>query len=108
MVGDDAVLLVQGGALGAAVLEEFLALGGCDELHGSIPVWADPIGPFTETVEPRRFRPESNAAQQCQIRDDLKGNARHSRCALARAVQPSDTAVHGRIRDNRLIRPEVY
>jgi hypothetical protein len=44
-------LLVEGGALSAAVVEEFLALGGSDELHGSIPVWADPSGPFTESTD---------------------------------------------------------
>ena len=48
---DGALLLVEGGTLGAAVLEEFLALDGCDELHGSIPVWADPSGPFTEQTD---------------------------------------------------------
>jgi hypothetical protein len=31
---EGAMLLVEGGALGASVLEEFLALGRCDEAHG--------------------------------------------------------------------------
>jgi hypothetical protein len=34
---DRALLLVEGGTL-----------GGSDELHGSIPVWVDPSGPFAD------------------------------------------------------------
>jgi hypothetical protein len=45
------VLTGELGALGAVVLEEFLALCGCDELHGSISVWADPSGPFAEHTD---------------------------------------------------------
>jgi hypothetical protein len=41
---DGAGFLIERGALGASILEEFLTLGGGDELHGSIPVWADPSG----------------------------------------------------------------
>jgi hypothetical protein len=48
---DGSPLLVEGGALGPAVFEEFLVLDGSDELHGSIPVWADPSGPFTEQTD---------------------------------------------------------
>ena len=45
------VLAVDGGELGTSVLEEFLVLGGSDELHGSSPVWADPSGPFPEQTD---------------------------------------------------------
>jgi hypothetical protein len=38
--GDGAGFLVEGGAL-----------GGSDELRGSIPVWADPSGPFAEQTD---------------------------------------------------------
>jgi len=54
---------------------------------GSIPVWADPSGPFTETVGPRKVRPESNAAHQYRIRGGVRSSAGDSGFALARAVQ---------------------
>ncbi len=84
---DRLVLAVDSGSLSPAVLEEFLTLGGSDELHGLIPVWADPSGPFTETDGPRRVRPESNADHQRQISTDRGSTGRGSGFALARAVR---------------------
>jgi len=72
---------------------------------GSIPVWADPSGPFTETDGPRRVRPESNAAHQCQIRTDRGSTGRDSGFALARAVH-SETALYDR-RDDEVTVDEV-
>jgi hypothetical protein len=79
---------VEGGALGAAVLEEFLALGGSDELHGSIPVWADPSGPFTEQTD--RAGSARNRMQliNARSRTDRGSTGRDSGFALARAVRP--------------------
>src|ERR1700676_357446 len=59
---------------------------------GSIPVWADPSGPFTETDGPRRVRQKSNAAHQCQISTDRGSTGRDSGFALARAVRVQQTA----------------
>jgi hypothetical protein len=66
---DGADVLVECDALGAAVLEEFLALGGYNELH----VFGSCLGGPQRSVHridgPRSVRAESNADHQCQIRD---------------------------------------
>lgn len=61
---DGADLLVEGGALGAAVLEELLALGVGDEIHGFDSCLGGPQRSVHRTDGPRRVRPESNAAHQ--------------------------------------------
>jgi hypothetical protein len=67
---DGLILAVDGGALGAAVLEEFLALGGRDETHGFNSCLGDPSGSFAAQTDRASFRAESNAAHQCPIRTD--------------------------------------
>jgi hypothetical protein len=66
---------------------------------GSIPVWADPSGPFTK---PRTagVRAGSNAAHQCEIMTDRGSTGRDSGFALARAVRAKGSLPCGSVTGN--------
>jgi hypothetical protein len=89
---DDAGLLVEGSALGAPGVEECLALGGCDELHGFDSFSGGAQRSVRRTDGPRSVRLESNAAHQCSISTDRGSTGRDSGFALARAVHPETGA----------------
>jgi hypothetical protein len=95
---DGAGLLFKGGALGAAVLEEFLALGVGDQIHGFDSCLGGPQRSVHRTDGPRRVRPESNAAHQCPIGTDRGSTGRDSGFALARAVRSKGSMRSDRVR----------
>jgi hypothetical protein len=84
---EDLVLAVDDGASGAAILEKFLALGGCDEIHGFDSCLRGPQRSVHRTDGPRRVRPDSNSDHQCQVSTDLGSTGGDSGSALARTVR---------------------
>lgn len=81
------VLAVDGVALRAAVLEEFLAGAGLMSVMCSIPVWGGPTRSVRLEHGPRRGRGESNSAHRSRGIRDRDSSRRDSGFVLARRVR---------------------